>query len=85
MPDSLEALLDMRALAVRRFREQLAAAKPGQYPVNPAKEIDQEINRHYPDFYPKMKERDIEAAIELLKGEGYRIMRRSDKVEFLEV
>lgn len=83
--DSLDSLLDMRALAYRRYREQMAQAQPGTYPANPVKEIDHEIRRLYPDFYPKMKERDIEVAISLLKGEGYRIMKRVDTVEFLEV
>lgn len=46
--------------------------------------IKQSIMRLYRDFYPKLKEIEIAQAIELLKAEGYKILKRVENVQYEE-
>lgn len=81
---SLEELLEDLRNAQRKFREHLAQSGLNPHLENQAKEIYQRIVKLFPDFYPKLKEIEIAQAIELLKTEGYKILKRVETVEYEE-
>ncbi len=81
---TLDALLHDLRKAQRTFREQLAQSGLEPNKENPAKEIYQQIAKFYPDFYPKLKEIEINEAIELLKTEGYKVLKKVETVEYEE-
>lgn len=82
---SLDDLLLSYRNAQRDFREKLAstaAPKPGE---NVAKQIRHQIMTLYPEFFPKLKEIEISQAMDLLKTEGYKILKRVETVEYEEI
>lgn len=81
----LNELIDELRSAQRTFREQLAQSGLQSNTVNPAKDIQHRINELYPDFYPKLKEIEIAQAIELLKTEGYKVLKKVETVEYEEI
>lgn len=81
---TLEELLNDLRNAQRMFREQLTQSGFQPNMVNPAKEIQQQIMKLYPDFYPKLRELEITQAIELLKAEGYKVLKRVETTQYEE-
>ena len=80
----LAELLENLKEAQRDFREKLALHGPRHAGENRAKEIRQSIMLLYPDFYPKLKDIEIAEAIEFLKTEGYKVLKRVEKIEYEE-
>ena len=82
----LEELLERYDQEKKLLRHRLttvdSSAAAGE---NPAKAIYQEIRQLYPDYFPKLRQLEIQQAISLLESEGYKVLKRVENVTYEEV
>jgi hypothetical protein len=81
----LDRLIEKYHEARRSYRALVISLDHKAAGSNPAKELRRKIHKLDPGYFPRLKELEIEAAITLLKAEGYQVLRRVENISHEEI